>query len=64
MDFAVGRRDARASVAMRLAYDDAETLVRPATAPASVSSPRVRESFRRIADILSGIIHAPHTPVR
>ena len=64
VDFAVSRRDARASVAMRLAYDDAETLVRPATAPAAVSSPRVRESFRRIADILSGIIHAPHTPVR
>ncbi len=64
VDFAVSRRDARASVAMRLAYDDAETLVRPVKAPAAVSPARVRESFRRIADILSGIIHAPPMPVR
>jgi hypothetical protein len=64
VDFAVSRRDARASVAMRLAYDDADALVRPAAAPAAVSSARVRESFRRIADILSGIIQAPPGPVR
>jgi len=64
VDFAISRRDARASVAMRLAYDDAETLVRPAATPAAVSSTRVREAFRRIADILSGIIHAPPAPVR
>jgi hypothetical protein len=56
VDFAVGRRDARASVAMRLAYDDAEALVRPATAPAAASAPRLRDSFRRIAEILSGVI--------
>jgi hypothetical protein len=59
VDFAVGRRDAQASVAMRLAYDDAEALVRPATAPAAVSVSRLRESFRRIADILSGVIQTP-----
>jgi hypothetical protein len=64
VDFAVGRRDPRASVAMRLAYDDAEGLVRPATVPAAVSAPRLRESFRRIADILSGVIDAPPAPAR
>jgi hypothetical protein len=64
VDFAVGRRDARASVAMRLAYDDAEALVRPGTAPAAVSAPRVRESFRRIADILAGVAQIPPAPAR
>jgi hypothetical protein len=64
VDFAVGRRDARASVAMRLAYDDAEALVRPGTAPAAVTAPRVRESFRRIADILSGVAQIPPAPTR
>jgi hypothetical protein len=64
VDFAVSRRDARASVAMRLAYDDAETLVRPVKAPAAVSSARLRESFRRIASILAGIIQGPPAPVR
>ncbi len=59
VDFAVGRRDARASVAMRLAYDDAEALVRPATVPAAVSAPRLRDAFRRIADILSGVTEIP-----
>jgi hypothetical protein len=64
VDFAVSRRDARASVAMRLAYDDAETLVRPVKPPVAVSAARVRESFRRIADILSGIIQARPAPAR
>ena len=64
VDFAVSRRDPRASVAMRLAYDDAETLVRPTTAPAAGSAPRLREAFRRIADTLTGITQAPPAPVR
>jgi len=60
VDFAVGRRDARASVAMRLAYDDAEPVARAAaTAPAGVSAARVRESFQRIAAILAGLVEAP-----
>jgi hypothetical protein len=59
VDFAVGRRDARASVAMRLAFDDAEALVRPDTAPSAAGGTRVREAFRRIAEILSGVIEIP-----
>jgi hypothetical protein len=58
IDFAVGRRDARASVAMRLAYDEAETLVRPGAAPAAVSAARVRASFQRIAEILGELVQA------
>jgi hypothetical protein len=58
VDFAVGRRDARASVAMRLAYDDAEALARGAGA-APVSAPRIGEAFRRIAGILAGVVEAP-----
>ena len=53
-DFAVGQRDARASVAMRLAYDDADGLTRPASAAPDPA--RVRESLKRIAQILSGLI--------
>jgi hypothetical protein len=63
VDFAVSRRDSRASVAMRLAYDDADSLVRSAAAaPAAVSAPRVRESFRRIAGILAGVVEATPPP--
>src|SRR2546425_12274282 len=54
VDFAVGQRDPRASVAMRLAYDDAETLTRPAAAASDPA--RLRASFGRIAQILSGLI--------
>lgn len=53
-DFVVGQRDARASVAMRLAYDDAETAVRPAAGAPDAA--RVRASFERIAQILEGLI--------
>ena len=48
VDFAVGQRDARASVAMRLAYDEAESAARD---PA-----RLAAAFKRIAHILSGLI--------
>lgn len=54
VDFAVGQRDARASVAMRLAYDDAETAVRPVSAAPDPA--RLRASFARMARILSGLI--------
>ena len=53
-DFVVGQRDARASVAMRLAYDDAETLARPASGAPDAT--RLRAAFERIAQILSGLI--------
>lgn len=72
VDFTVGQRDARASVAMRLAYDDAETAARPASAAPDPA--RLRASFSRIAQILSGLIettaplhqggHAPLQPPR
>jgi hypothetical protein len=49
VDFAVGQRDPTASTAMRLAYDDAESLLR-AVPPADPA--RLRASFGRIAEIL------------
>jgi hypothetical protein len=49
VDFAVGQRDPRASTAMRLAYDDAESALRASPA---ADAARLRESFRRIAEIL------------
>jgi hypothetical protein len=59
VDFAVSQRDARASVAMRLAYDDAEGLARAAsTAP---DAARLRAAFARIARILSGLIDTATT---
>ena len=53
-DFVVGQRDARASVAMRLAYDDAETLARPASGAPDAA--RLRASFGRLAQILGDLI--------
>jgi hypothetical protein len=65
VDFAVSRRDSRASVAMRLAFDDAEALVRSAgAAPAAASGPKVRESFTRIATILAGVVDTPAPTTR
>jgi hypothetical protein len=54
-DFVVGQRDARTSVAMRLAYDDAEALARPVSGAPDAT--RLRASFERIAQILSGLIN-------
>ncbi len=51
VDFAVGQRDAKASVAMRLAYDDAEGATRAGAADAK----RLREALRRMAEILGGV---------
>jgi len=62
-DFVVGQRDARASVAMRLAYDDAEALARPASA--APDRARLRAAFGRIAEILRRLIlDTTTTPVR
>ena len=61
-DFVVGQRDAHASVAMRLAYDDAETLVRPAAVAPDAA--RVRASFDRIAQILERLIATTTTSRR
>jgi hypothetical protein len=51
VDFAVGQRDARASVAMRLAYDDAEGATRAGGADAA----RLRDALRRMATILGSV---------
>lgn len=50
VDFAVGQRDPKASTAMRLAYDEADSALRAAPAP---DATRLRASFRRIAGILA-----------
>jgi len=60
-DFVVGQRDARASVAVRLAYDDAETLARPASGAPDAA--QLRASFARLAQILSNLIETT-TPLR
>lgn len=52
VDFTVGQRDARASVAMRLAYDDAEGATRGAAADRG----RLRDALRRMAQILGGVV--------
>jgi hypothetical protein len=50
VDFAVGQRDPTASTAMRLAYDDAESLLRTTPPP---DTARLRAGFTRIAEILA-----------
>jgi hypothetical protein len=52
VDFAVGQRDPKASTAMRLAYDDAETVLR---ATPAADAARARAAFRRIAEILEAL---------
>lgn len=49
VDFAVGQRDPGASTTMRLAYDDAESLLRAKPAP---DAARLRGVFNRLAEIL------------
>jgi hypothetical protein len=50
VDFAVGQRDPGASTAMRLAYDDAEAMLKTTPPP---DRARVREAFTRMAGILA-----------
>ena len=52
VDFAVGQRHPATSTAMRLAYDDAESVLRASPA---ADSARLRKSFQRIAQILSQV---------
>jgi hypothetical protein len=51
VDFAAGQRDARASVGMRLAYDEAEAAARGAP----VDRARLRAAFQRMAVLLGGL---------
>ena len=52
VDFAVSQRDAKASVAMRLAYDDAEG----ATKPGAMDRTRLGEALGRMAQVLGGVV--------
>src|SRR5205807_2247584 len=63
VDFAVATRDNAASVAVRLAFDEAETYVKPAaggTAPADPTG--LRKPLQRIAQVLSTLIESSSTP--
>jgi hypothetical protein len=51
VDFAVSRQDNKASVDVRLAFDDAEGSAKRAATPEALRGP-----FRRIADVLSALI--------
>jgi hypothetical protein len=78
VDFAVSQRDPRASVAMRLAFDEADTYARGTAVPAAVNpcsgprSPRpapaapegLRGAIQNIARIVTGVIEASSTPRR
>ena len=79
IDFAVSMRDSKTSVAIRLAFDEAESSARGPAAPAAVApgagSPpaaparaadldRLRASLGRIAQLLSNLIDASSTPAR
>lgn len=78
VDFTVSQRDPRASAAMRLAFDEAETYARGTAVPAAVNpcagprSPtpvpaepeRLRGVIQKIARIVTGVIEASSTPRR
>jgi hypothetical protein len=78
VDFTVSQRDPRASAAMRLAFDEADTYARGTAAPAAVnpcagprsSRPapaepeRLRGAIQKIARIVTGVIEASSTPRR
>jgi hypothetical protein len=66
VDFAVSQLDSRASVGLRLAFDEAEGYVKAATAPVGAASAgrrgtpadpgKLRAPLRQIAQLLSGVI--------
>ena len=63
VDFAVATRDNKTSVAVRLAFDEAETYVKPAAGGAAPSDPAgLRPPLQRIARVLSTLIDASSTP--
>jgi len=62
VDFAVATRDNKASVAVRLAFDEAEAFVKPAAGGAAPADPAgMRVPLRRIAQALSTLIDASST---
>jgi hypothetical protein len=59
VDFAVATRDDKASVALRLAFDEAETYVKsPAAGVTPVDPAGIRQPLQRIAQVLSTLIAA------
>ena len=57
VDFAVATRDGNASVAVRLAFDEAETYVKPPAAGVTPADPTgIRQPLQRIAQVLSTLI--------
>jgi len=65
IDFAVTQREPKAAAAVRLAVDEAESLVKAPAAPTAPNPDRVRGPFQQIARILTGVIEAaPISPRR
>jgi hypothetical protein len=57
VDFAVAMRDNKSSVAVRLAFDEAESYVKPAAGGAAPADPAgIRQPLQRIAQVLSTLI--------
>ena len=61
VDFAVSSRDSKTSVAVRLAFDEAEGYAKSVAAP---GADKLREPLRRLAQVLADLIEASSTPAR
>lgn len=61
IDFAVATRDDKTSVAMRLAFDEAEGYAKKATAPEDAG---LRDALRKIARVLTHLIETASTSAR
>jgi hypothetical protein len=65
VDFAIAMRDSKSSVAVRLAFDEAEAYVKPATGGAVPDDPaKARQPIQRIAQVLSTLIETSSTSAR
>jgi hypothetical protein len=65
VDFAVAMRDSKSSVAVRLAFDEAEGYVKPAAGGATPDDPaKARRPIQRIAQVLSTLIETSSTSAR
>ena len=61
VDFAVSSRDSKTSVAVRLAFDEAEGYVKSASA---LGADKLREPLRRLAQVLTDLIQTSSTSAR
>ena len=63
VDFAVATRDNKASVAVRLAFDEADASVKPGVGGAAPANPEnLRKPLQRIAQVLSSLIESSAPP--